>query len=68
MAKKIKEKEPMGIKDNILVLPIGIETVPPQKGSTKAQKPKEVLELLQDGDEYISIKAEKTKNRDQNQH
>ncbi len=65
---KNKEKEPMGIDDNILVLPIGIETVPPQKGKTEAQKPKETLELLQDGDEYISIKVEETKSKEQNQH
>ena len=61
MSKTNKEKNPMSIKDKIKILPMEVETIPPQKNSTKAQKPKIQMELLQEGDEYISIKAEMTK-------
>ena len=64
MAKTINEKRPMGINEKIKGLPINLVTVPPMKGKTKAQRPKSQLELLQPGDEYISIKAEITKENE----
>ena len=66
MAKTNKEKNPMSIKEIVKGLSINIETVPPQKNSTKAQKPKIQMELLQDGDEYISIKAEDSRVMSEN--
>ena len=60
MAKTNKEKMPMSMYEKISGNSIEFETIPPQKGTTKVQKPKVSLKLLQEGDEYITIKAERT--------
>lgn len=44
--------------DNLEALPIEFETIPPQKGSTEAQKPNIDIKLWQEGDECIILKLE----------
>ena len=64
MSKTRNEKKPMGMDKTIKCISIEFETIPPQKGKTEAQKPKVELNLLQEGDEYITIKAENTKGNE----
>ena len=61
MAKNSKEKDPMNRYQIIEGNSINFETVPPEKNKTRAEMPKVKLELLKDGEEYISIKAENTR-------
>ncbi len=59
MAKTDNEyRRKLSSKDTTEVLPIDFETVPPQKESTKATKPKINVELWKEGDDFISIKLE----------
>ena len=62
MPKSNKEKTPMNKYQTIQGTSIEFETIPPEKGKTEAQRPKVLLELLQEGEEYISIKAEGREN------
>ncbi len=63
MAKTNKEKDPMGANTIIKGLSMELETVPPTKNSTKAQKPQIPLKLLEQGDPYISIPVESVKSK-----